>query len=463
MLSTALQYTHSRQEQHLTRLCDWLRIPSVSTLPQHTADVRAAAEWAAEALRAMGMPRVEVAETGGHPVVYAERLGEAAPTLLIYGHFDVQPVDPLSEWRTPPFEPQVVGQDLFGRGTADDKGQLYAVLAALEAYLQTSQSLPVNVKLLLEGEEEMLSPNLAPYLRAHRQELLADAVLICDQEMLDPQLPVIMYGVRGNAYFEVEVRGPARDLHSGTFGGGVDNPFNVLTRLLAALQDGQTRRVNVPGFYDRVRPLEAEERALIAHLPISDPLGLQLTGSPALAGEQGYSLAERVGSRPTLDIHGIAGGFTDAGAKTVIPSRASAKFSTRLVPDQSPVEITALIEAYLRSLAPPTVTLDMRLHGTARPVLIDYHAPAIQAAAQAYQRGIGASPVYMRGGGSLPIVWDMINLLSQPSQPEIPVVMMGFGLPDDNTHAPNEKLHLPNFYRGIETIIHYLDLFKQAS
>jgi acetylornithine deacetylase/succinyl-diaminopimelate desuccinylase-like protein len=269
-----------------------------------------------------------------------------------------------------------------------------------------------------------------------------------------------MWGVRGNLYVEIEVRGPARDLHSGTFGGGVDNPFNVLARLLASLQDGDTRKVLIPGFYDKVQELTDEERALIAQAPINDEVGLYLTGAPALGGEAGYPLAERVSVRPTLEIHGITGGFTGEGMKTVIPSKAIAKVSMRLVPDQNPDEIAELLETHLQKRCPPTVNLELRILGKAEPVKIDYNSPAVQAAATAYQRGFGAPPVFLRGGGSLPIVRAMIDELSQPGKGDIPVVMIGFGLPDDRTHAPNEKFHLPNFYNGIETVIHYLDLFS---
>jgi len=459
MLEAALTHARSRQGEHLARLCDWLRIPSISTLPDHAADVRRAAQWTRETLQAIGFDSVELVETPWHPIVTAEWLGAEGPTLLIYGHFDVQPVDPLGEWRTPPFEPQVIGDNLVARGASDDKGQAFAILAALESYLKTSGRLPLNVKVLLEGEEEITSPHLAPFLRERRQSLLADAVLIADQEMLAPQAPLILYGTRGNVYLEIEVSGPATDLHSGTFGGAVDNPFNVLARLLAALQDGTTHRINIPGFYESVRPLSEGERELIAKAPIDDPIGLYLIGAPALAGEEGYTLAERISVRPTLDIHGIMGGFTGEGGKTVIPAKATAKLSMRLVPDQQPEEIARLCEAYLRQLAPPTVKLEVRTLGVARPVVIDFNSRAIQAAALAYERGIGAPAIYFRGGGSLPIVRDMIDILSHPEREEIPIVLIGFGLPDDNTHAPNEKLYLPNFYKGIETVIHYLDIF----
>ena len=459
MLEKAVTYARENRAAFLSQLQDWLRIPSISTLPEHKDDVRKAAQFAADKLSEMGFQQVDVDNTPGHPIVYAENLGLDAPTLLIYGHFDVQPVDPFDEWTRPPFDPIVEGDSLYARGASDDKGQAFAVLAALESYLKTSGELPVNVKVLLEGEEEVLSPNLFPYLRVNAEKLSADAILIADQDMLDPKIPVIMWGVRGNLYTEIEVSGPAHDLHSGTFGGGVDNPFNVLVRLLANLQDGETRKVLISGFYDKVHELNDEERNLIARAPINDDLGMYLTGAPSLGGEAGYSLAERVSVRPTLEIHGIAGGFTGEGSKTVIPSRATAKVSMRLVPDQNPDEIAELLETHLRKFCPATVKLDMRVIGKATPVKIDHKSPAVQAAAIAYERGFGASPVYLRGGGSLPIVYTMIEQLSQPSKGKIPVVMIGFGLPDDRTHAPNEKFHLPNFYNGIETVIHYLDLF----
>jgi len=459
-LEQALAFARANRSAHLSGLCDWLRIPSVSTLPEHTADVRRAGQFALERLRAMGFRRVELRETEGHPLLYAEWLEVDAPTLLVYGHYDVQPVDPLSEWTRPPFEPQVEGETLYARGASDDKGQAFAVLAALESYLKTSGKLPVNIKVLLEGEEEVVSPNLFPYLHRYKDELAADAVLIADQDMLSPQHPVVMWGVRGILYIEVEVSGPSRDLHSGTFGGAVDNPFNVLARLLASLQDGANRKVLVPGFYDEVQELTAEERALIAQAPINDEVGLALTGAPALGGEADYPLAERISVRPTLEIHGIEGGFTGEGMKTVIPCKVKAKVSMRLVPNQRPEQIAERLEVYLRQHCPPTVRLDLRVLGQADPVRIDYKSPPVQAAAAAYERGFGHKPVFLRGGGSLPIVRAMIDQLSQTGRGDIPVVMIGFGLPDDRTHAPDEKFHLPNFYQGIETVIHYLDLFK---
>lgn len=454
MRNEALAQARERRAQHLESLKDLLRIPSVSTLPEHAADMGRAADWLAAYMGGMGMARVEVMPTAGYPVVYGETTGgpENAPTLLVYGHYDVQPVDPLEEWESPPFEPRVAGENLYARGASDDKGQLFAVLAAAQSYLETGGPLPVRLKVMLEGEEETASPNMAAFCRRHRELLAADAVLICDGSILGPELPMIMYGVRGLTYLEVEVRGPAIDLHSGTFGGLVDNPFNVLVRLLARLQDPETRRITIPGFYDRVRPISEAEHALMARVPLTDEVALALTGVRALAGETGYSMLEWISVRPTLDIHGLPGGFVGSGKKTVIPSRAWAKVSMRLVPDQDPDEIATLFAEYLRSLAPPTVEVEIRVLGTAKPAFIDYEAPAIQAADRAYELGFGAKPVYMRGGGTLPIVTEFQEVL------DVPVVMMGFGLPDDNAHAPNEKFHLPTFYRGIETLIHYYAL-----
>jgi len=458
MLDFALNFAQQNKHSHLSRLCDWLRIPSISTLPENAQDVRSAAQFAARFLKDTGMTLVEIRETNGHPIVYGEWLETRHPspaTLLIYGHFDVQPIDPIEEWARPPFEPIIEGDNLYARGASDDKGQAFAILAALESYFKTSGRLPVNVKILLEGEEEVTSPNLFSYIREHAEEIKADAILIADQDMLDPEHPVLMWGLRGILYTEIEVTGPAHDLHSGTFGGSVDNPFNVLMRLLAQLQDGETRRVLIPNFYDKVEELNDEERALISQAPINDEVGLYLTGAPALGGEKGYPLAERVSVRPTLEVHGIAGGFTGEGSKTVIPVKATAKVSMRLVPNQSPEEVFESLKSCLESICPPTVKLDVRAIGKAYPVKIDYKSPEVQAAAVAYEKGFGHMPVYLRGGGSLPIVDEMIKVLN------VPVVMIGFGLPDDRTHAPNEKFHIPNFYRGIDTVIHYLDLFSK--
>ncbi len=464
MLKFALEYARRNRQQHVEKLCDWLRIPSISTLPEHADDVRSAACWIRDYLEENGLQQARVQETGGHPVVTAQWMNaNNAPTILLYGHFDVQPPDPLEEWNSPPFDPQQIGENLYARGASDDKGQAFALLASLESYLKSSGKLPVNVKILLEGEEEIQSRNLPGFLRAHSLELRADSILICDQDMFSPQHPVVMYGVRGNLFMEVQVKGPARDLHSGTFGGAVDNPFNVLARLLAALQDTRTRRISIPGFYDRIRVLSEEERRLINKAPVNDSIGLHLTGAPLLAGEEGFCLVERISLRPTLEIHGIVGGFTGQGSKTVIPSKATAKISMRLVPDQDPYQVSESLESYLRQLAPPTVHLEFKQVGLAKPVVIDYNTEPVRLAAEAYRLGFQAEPIYFRGGGSLPFLFDMIDSLSVPKEGPIPVAMIGFGLPDDCTHAPNEKLNLSNFFQGIETVIHYLFLMGNCA
>jgi len=453
-----LTYCHTHRERYLQELFDFLRIPSISTLPEAAPDMQRAAQWLAEAMARIGLDQVAVMPTAGHPLVYGQWLdaGPQAPTLLFYGHYDVQPVDPLDEWLSPPFEPTVRNNQIFCRGASDDKGQVYLVLAAIDSYLRTEGRLPINLKVIIEGEEEISSPNLTPWVEEHREMLACDAVLICDTGILAENMPLINHGTRGLTYMEVEVQGPATDLHSGGFGGVVDNPFNVLVRILAQLQDGETRRVLIPGFYDQVAPPDALEERLLAQAPISDQVIQGLTGAPAAAGEAGYTAAERVTVRPTLDIHGMPGGFTGEGKKTVIPARASAKVSMRLVPNQDPAEIATLFERRVRSLAPSSVKVTVRTLGLARWSLVDLNEPAIQAAARAYETSFGTAPLFMRGGGTLPIVADFQDILKAP------VVMMGFGLPNDNAHAPNEKLSLTLFQRGIETVIHYFALLPEA-
>ncbi len=458
MTEQARAYLDTQREHYLATLFDFLRIPSISTLSEAAPDMARAAQWLAGAMAGIGLERVAIMPTAGYPVVYGEWLGAGvdAPTVLFYGHYDVQPVDPLDEWLSPPFEPTVRNNYVFCRGASDDKGQVYLVLAAVDCYLRSEGRLPVNLKVMIEGEEEISSPNLAAWVEQHKAMLACDAVLICDSGILAEDMPLINHGTRGMAYMQIDVQGPATDLHSGGFGGVVDNPFNVLVRILAQLQDGETRRVLIPGFYDRVKAPDAQEQRLLAQLPVSDQVIQTLTGAPAVAGEAGYTTAERVSVRPTLDIHGMPGGFVAEGKKTVIPARAAAKVSMRLVPDQDPAEIAALFERYVKSLAPATVKVTVRALGLARWSLVDLNEPAIQAAAQAYEASFGTPPLFMRGGGTLPIVAEFQDILGKP------VVMMGFGLPDDNAHAPNEKLSAPLFYRGIETVIHYFALLAQT-
>ncbi len=448
-LHAALAHAQAQRADALDDLRALLAIPSISTLPEHAVDLARAAQWCADYLARIGLETVQMFPLNGFPLVYAswQRAPAGAPTLLIYGHYDVQPPDPLEQWRTPPFEPTIIGDNLYARGASDDKGQFLAVLKAVEACLAVG-SLPINVKVMIEGEEEISSPQLPQFVRDHADLLACDAVIICDHPMLDPATPMMMVGVRGGAYLEVSVRSAQTDLHSGTFGGGLDNPFNVLVRLLAQVQDGQTRRIAIPGFYDRVRLPTPAERQQINRGLASDDLLRHLTGGQP-AGEADFTTAERVSIRPTFEIHGMPGGYTDAGKKSVIPAEARAKLSFRLVPDQDPDEIMDLFESFLRAITPPTVTLHVERQSKSYPVVIDTNNPYIQAAERAYQAVFGRAPVYMRGGGSLPFTHDIQQSLGAA------IVMMGIGLPDDNPHAPNEKLHLPNFYHGIETMIHY--------
>jgi acetylornithine deacetylase/succinyl-diaminopimelate desuccinylase-like protein len=449
-------YLRDAQKHQCRELIEWLRIPSISTLAEHRADVAQAGEWLARHLQQIGLEHVRLIDTPGHPLVYADWLhaGPNRPTVLIYGHYDVQPVDPLVLWETPPFEPVVKsgpeGDDLYARGAADDKGQVFAHVKAIEALLAIRQMLPVNVKLIIEGEEEVGSPSLLAFVPEHPDLLAADVCLISDTNMRSPQLPVIIYGLRGLWTGELTVTGPSGDLHSGSYGGIVHNPAQALCELLAALHDEQGR-VTVPGFYDNVPGLADSERDLLAQVPFGEAELLAETGVPAAYGEPGYSLVERRGARPTLEINGIWGGFTEDGFKTVIPGQARAKISCRLVPNQDPDRIGDLIKSYLQEVAPASVTLHLEQGQGGAATVVDLDVPAMGAAVRAYQRGFGANPIFSREGGSIPVVPCLQSVL------QAPVVLMGFGLPDDNLHAPNEKFHLPNLYRGIRTSIAFLD------
>lgn len=446
-------YARDNRDQFLEELKEFLRIPSISTLSKHEPDVQTAARWLVDHLRDLGMKSVEIIPTKGHPVVYGEWLeaGDDAPTALIYGHYDVQPVDPLDEWRTPPFEPSIRENNLYARGASDDKGQLFVHLKAVEAYMRTEDRLPFNIKFMFEGEEECGSPTLPPFIDEHGDRLQADFALISDGSILAPDQPSIVYSLRGLTYMEIRVEGPRRDLHSGVYGGAVDNPIHALARLVAALHD-EDGRIAVPGIYDSVRPLTEEERAELAKVPYGTAELQAETGVPHPWGEAGYSIGERTGARPSLDVNGIWGGFTGEGAKTVIPARAHAKLSMRLVADQDPQEVYDLVLAYLKARAPDTVTLEGRLLNTASPALVPRDIPPVQAAAAAYERTWGRPPIFVREGGTLPIVSLLLKEL------EMPTVLLGFGLKDDHIHAPNEKFSLANFYRGIETAIAYYEL-----
>ncbi len=448
----ALDYARAQREQFLAELRTFLSIPSVSTQTQHQPDIVRAAEWLRDQLLAAGFPKAQVMPTLKHPVVYAEWMaaGPTAPTVLIYGHYDVQPPDPLDEWRTPPFEPTLVGDDIFARGAADDKGQLYAHVKAVQSFHQTVGQPPVNIKCIFEGEEEMGSPSLDPFIREHNELLAADVAVISDSHILGKDLPSIVYGLRGLAYVEVEVSGPAHDLHSGIYGGAVHNPINALCAMIASLHD-EHGRITIPGFYDRVRELEPEERADLSRVPFDRAAWLEQTGAPTDWGEPDYTIVERTTARPTLDVNGMWGGYVEPGAKTVLPGKAHAKISMRLVPDQDPAEISRLIAAHLKAIAPPTVRVQVQELHQGKGAIVRRDSVWMEAACKAYAAAFGQEPVFERGGGSIPVVATFQDVLG------IETILMGFGLPDDNLHAPNEKFHLPNFYRGIETAIHFME------
>jgi acetylornithine deacetylase/succinyl-diaminopimelate desuccinylase-like protein len=459
MSQSALDFATAHQKYNLDRLIELLRIPSISTDPEHWGDMQRAADWLVTRMRKIGFSRAEALPTGSHPIAYGEWLGAGpqAPTVLIYGHYDVQPTDPDDEWISPPFEPTVRGKHLYARGAADNKGQLYTHLAAVEAYFHPEAAPPVNLKFVIEGGEEIGSPGLGPFIEEYADTLACDTALISDTAMLNAQTPTIIFGVRGMVYTEVEIRGPRRDLHSGSYGGVVHNPLQVATEVLAALHDDQGR-VAIPGFYDNVRSISDQERTELSHIPLDEEAVRQETGVPALwSGEAGYTPLERRNLRPTLEIHGIRGGFVGEGQKTVIPAKVVAKVSMRLVPDQDPSEISRLFEKRIRDLAPPTVEVEFCTLAYAHAAVTEREVPAMEAAVQAYKQGFGAEPLFLRSGGTLPVV----AMLSRTLQ--VPVIMIGFGLPDDSAHAPNEKLTLDNFYRGIDTSIYFMQaLASQA-
>jgi len=456
MSSPALEYARQNQPRFLAELKDLLRIPSVSTLPQHKTDIERAADFLAAQMRTIGLEHVEVIKTAGHPLVYADWLRAAGkPTALCYGHYDVQPPDPLNEWTTPPFEPTERNQNLYARGAVDDKGQMFMHLKALESLMKSwGVKLPINVRLLLEGEEEVGGEAIAKYVKENPQKLKADFALVSDTEMYAPDLPTLCVGLRGMVYTEVEARGAKVDLHSGMYGGAAPNPFVALAQIIAKLKD-ENGRILIPGFYDRVISPSPDELESWKSLPFDEKDYLEHeVGSTELTGEAGYSVAERTWSRPTMDVHGMPGGFVGAGAKTVIPAKASAKISMRLVPNQNPEEIFKRYSDYLRSITPRGIQISIRQLSGADPMLIRTDNHYVQAAKDAMKEVFGKNTVLIRSGGSIPVVADFEKHL------HIPSVMMGFGLPDDNLHAPNEKFHIPNFYRGIESIIRFFQLLS---
>jgi acetylornithine deacetylase/succinyl-diaminopimelate desuccinylase-like protein len=439
-------YLETNRQRHLDELSDFLRIPSVSAKSEHREDTRRAAEWLVERMLEAGLEIAELLPTPGHPVVLGEWRGApGAPTLLVYGHYDVQPPEPLDEWDSPPFEPVVRDDRLYARGSVDDKGQLYLHLKAVEAHIAVNGALPVNVVFLIEGEEEIGSPNLEAFLVANRERLACDAVLVSDTGMFAPGLPSITTGLRGLAYFEIRVRGPQSDLHSGSYGGAVVNPAGALASILAKLKD-ESGRVLVPGFYDDVKALTEREREALSSLPFTEEELRAEVGAPALGGEEGFGSLERIWARPTLDVNGLLSGYTGEGAKTVLPARAMAKVSMRLVPDQEYRDIERRFADHLRDLAPPGVTVEVEaLHG-GQPWRADPEEPIFDAASRALAHAFGREPVFIREGGSIPIVHAFQQTFRAP------VVLIGFGLPGSNAHAPNEWFSLENYRQGTRAI-----------
>ncbi len=428
-------------------LVDFLRIPSVSTSPQHEEGVREAAQWLSRRLEAMGF-QVELLETPRHPVLLAQRRPHPErPTLLVYGHYDVQPTDPENEWQSPPFSPQILGEHVYARGASDDKGQLLTHLHAMEAILKTQGELPINVKVLLEGEEEIGSPSLPEVLHKKAQELQAQAVVVSDGCQLAPGVPAITYGLRGLAYVQIDVRGPRLDLHSGSFGGLVMNPIQALCQILCALRNPDGT-VAIPGFYEEVKPLEPWEREEISRLPLEQEALKEYLGVELLVGEAGYSPWERRWARPTLDVNGIWGGFSGYGGKTVIPSKAGAKVSMRLVPEQDPAKINGLLKSFVERICPPGVRVEVTEFHGARPVLLDRNLPQLKAAARAVQAGFGKAPVFIREGGSIPVV----NMLKEILGIEA-ILLLGWGSPEDGAHSPNERFSLESFHAGTKASV----------
>ena len=444
-------YLAEHVDERLASFKDLIRIPSISALPAHAADCHRAAEWIAADLGRVGMEHVEVSETGGHPVVYADWLkADGAPTVLVYCHYDVQPVDPLDLWTSPPFEPVVDGDRILGRGVADDKGQLHVHLRAIEALLATRGRLAVNLKVVFEGEEESSSAHLDAWLRANRERLGADFALISDTGFFEGNLPAITIALRGMMYAQIDVTGTAVDLHSGGYGGVVENPANALARIIAGLKD-EGGRILIPGFYDDVVELTPDERRTIAALPFDEDAYLGRLALPALHGEAGYSILERRGTRPTLDVNGLWGGFQDEGSKTIIPAHAHAKVSCRLVSNQDPDRIFAAFRDHVLAIAPTGVRVDVQLLGSGRPSLTPADHPATQAAARALEATFGRAPVYIREGGSIPVCATFEETLG------LPVVLLGFSPPDDHAHAPNEWMDLRNYETAIRTIARMWD------
>ncbi|MEI8135041.1 MAG: dipeptidase [bacterium] len=454
-MAEILAFIDANKSRYEEELKEFLRIPSISTSPEHKPEMMRCAEWVAAEMKRIGLNNVAIMPTSGHPVVYGDMLGagESAHTVLFYGHYDVQPVDPLNLWTNPPFEPTIVGDNIFARGSVDDKGQVLMQLKAIEAHLRTNASMPVNVKVIIEGEEEIGSPNLDKFLEDNKKLLKCDTVLVSDTPMFGYDQPSLCYGLRGLCYMQVEVTGPNRDLHSGFFGGAVENPINALAVMISKLKD-QNGKILIDGFYDSVVEISDVERKEFARLPFDQKAFITDLKTDASPGELGYSELERMWARPTLDCNGIWGGFTGEGAKTVLPSKAYAKISMRLVPNQSPLEIAEKFEAFFNKIKPAGVTITViDLHG-GMPAMTPIDSAGMIAATKALTDVFGKTPFLTREGGSIPIVNSFATILNAPT------VLMGFGLPDQDAHSPNEKMNLNNFHRGVKCGALFYDYLK---
>ncbi len=451
MATAAVSYARENQKRFLEELKELLRIPSVSTMDEHKNDVQKAAEFVASELKRIGFEHVEIIPSSGHPMVYADWLhASGKPTVLCYAHYDVQPPDPIDEWTTPPFEPTERNQNIYARGAVDDKGQLWMQVKAFESLFRSGNGkLPINVRILFEGEEEVGGEAIAEYIRKHGDKLKADFALVSDTELFAPELPTLCVGLRGLVYTELEAVGAMTDLHSGVYGGAAPNPLEALSRIISKLKD-DSGRILIPGFYDDVqKPTDAELKAWKS-LPFDEEHYRKTeVGSNVLTGEPDYSVLYRTWARPTLEVHGMPGGFVAPGAKTVIPAKASAKISMRLVPNQNPDDILKKYENFVKSITPKGIQIKIKVHSKGEAIVVGTDNKYIKAATEALHDVFKKDTVYIRSGGSIPIVTDFENVL------KIPSVMMGLGLPDDNLHAPNEKFHIPNFYRGIESIINF--------
>lgn len=451
-MDDSIKYIEDNKDKFLDELKEFLRIPSISTNPENKEDVRKCAEFVKTKMEEAGLENVKVYETKGHPVVYGDWLhaGDDAMTLLVYGHYDVQPVDPLDLWTDPPFEPVVKGDKIYARGATDDKGQFFIHLKSIQSYLKTIGKLPVNVKVISEGEEEIGSEHLEDFLQSNKDRLGCDYVMVSDTSMHSEEQPSICYGLRGLCYMEVNLTGPNRDLHSGSFGGAVDNPINALAHIISKLKD-EKGKIQIPGFYDDVRELSDQEREEFRKIPFDEEAYKKDLGVDELFGEEGYLTVERDSARPTLDANGIWGGFQGEGAKTVLPSKAGAKISMRLVPDQDPLKIEKQFSDYVTSITPGTMKLEIKSMHHAKPAITPIDTDAMKAAVEALKKAYGKEPIFMREGGSIPVVETFQTLLGAPT------ILLGFGLPTENTHSPNENFDLRNFYKGIKSVSYYYD------